>query len=99
MEALATATSEVARNIFLHAKSGELLTVTEEDGRRTVVVVAQDDGPGIADTQRAIEDGYSTGSGLGLGLSSARRLVDQFELVSEIGRGTTVTLKKWAHLP
>jgi serine/threonine-protein kinase RsbT len=100
VEALAIATSEVARNILLHAQSGEiLLRVTEEHGRRAVVVVAQDDGPGIADIQRAIEDGYSTGSGLGLGLPSARRLVDQFELVSEVGRGTTVTLKKWVHPP
>jgi serine/threonine-protein kinase RsbT len=100
IEALATATSELARNILRYARSGEiLLRVTEEHGRRTVVVVAQDRGPGIADIQKAIEDGYSTGSGLGLGLSSARRLVDQFDLVSQLGRGTTVTLKKWVLPP
>ena len=94
--ALATAVSEVARNIVVHARGGEvLLEAVEEGGRRGVVIVARDEEPGIRDVERAMEDGYSTARGLGLGLSSARRLVDEFTLVSAVGDGTTVTLKKW----
>jgi len=100
--AVATAVSEVARNIVVHAGEGEvLLLAVEEGGRRGIVVVAHDDGRGIADVEAAMQDGYSTarGLGLGLGLSSARRLMDDFALVSAAGAGTTVTMKKWAHDP
>lgn len=94
--AVATAVSEVARNIVVHAGEGEIiLAAAEEGGRRGVVVVARD-GKGMSDVERAMEDGYSTADGLGLGLPSARRLVDEFTLVSAAGAGTTVTLKKWA---
>ena len=65
-------------------------------GRRGIRVVASDQGPGIADVERAMQDGYTTGGGLGLGLPGARRLVDDFVLDSEPGRGTTVTLVKWS---
>ncbi len=96
--ALATAVSEVARNIVLHAGAGEvLLDVAREGGRHGVVVVARDEDPGIADVEAAMRDGYSTAGGLGLGLPGARRLVDEFTLESAVGRGTTVTMKKWAH--
>lgn len=96
VEAIATAISEVARNIVIHASSGEvLLGVVKDEGRRGIVVVARDDGPGIPDIARAMYDGFSTGQGLGLGLSSARRLMDEFDLKSELGAGTTVTMKKW----
>jgi serine/threonine-protein kinase RsbT len=96
--ALATAVSEIARNIVVHAGAGELLLqVVEDRGRRGIVVVARDDHPGIADVAEAMEDGYSTSTGLGLGLPSARRLVDEFTLVSAPGEGTTVTMKKWVH--
>ena len=95
--ALTTAVSEVAHNIVRHAGVGELtVRVVEEHGRRGLIAVARDAGPGIPDAERAMQDGYSTANGLGLGLSSARRLVDGFELVSDIDRGTTVTLTKWA---
>jgi serine/threonine-protein kinase RsbT len=95
-EELALAVSEVARNILVHAGRGEvLLGLTTRPDRPAVVVVARDDGPGIEDPGRVIEDGYSTGSGLGLGLPSARRLVDEFELESQPGIGTTVILRKW----
>lgn len=98
--AIATAVSEVARNILLHAGAGEiLLEVAKERGRRGVVVVARDKDPGIPDIEAAMRDGYSTGSGLGLGLSGARRLMDEFQIVSGVGEGTTVTMKKWAHEP
>jgi serine/threonine-protein kinase RsbT len=98
--AVATAVSEVARNILVHAGAGEiLLEVAKEGGRRGVVVVARDEDPGIPDLEAAMRDGYSTGGGLGLGLSGARRLMDEFQIVSAVGEGTTVTMKKWAHEP
>ena len=98
--AIATAVSELARNIVLHAGKGEiLLSVAREGGRRGVVVVARDEDRGIRDVEAAMLDGYSTGRGLGLGLSGARRLMDEFTLVSALGKGTTVTMKKWAHEP
>jgi serine/threonine-protein kinase RsbT len=95
--ALTTAVSEIAQNILIHAHAGEVIVrVIDEHGRRGLTVIGRDDGPGIPDADRAMQDGYSTGNGLGLGLPSARRLVDEFELVSDSGGGTTVTLKKWA---
>jgi serine/threonine-protein kinase RsbT len=95
--ALATAISEIARNIVVHAGAGELvLRVADEAGRRGIIVVARDHGPGIEEPEQAMQDGYSTAHSLGLGLASARRLVDEFELVSRAGRGTTVILKQWA---
>jgi serine/threonine-protein kinase RsbT len=96
IEALATAATEVARNALIHAKGGEiLLGISGCAGRRGVVVIARDEGPGIADVEAAMRDGYSTGGGLGMGLPGARRLVDAFELMSVVGEGTTVTLRKW----
>lgn len=98
VEALATAVSEIARNIVVHSRGGAIaIRQVEERGRRGVEVVARDVAPGIADLERVMQDGYSTGGGLGLGLPGARRLVDEFTLESAIGGGTTVTLKKWAH--
>lgn len=97
VEELTTATSEVARNILVHAKVGEILLAVMRDGGRTeVVVVARDDGPGIPDLDLAMQDGYSTAKGLGLGLPSARRLVDGFAVITRADGGTTVILKKWA---
>lgn len=94
---LATAISEVARNITAYAQRGEIsVAIVEAGGRRGIRVVARDDGPGIEDLERALQDGYTTGGGLGLGLPGARRLVDEFEIDSAPGRGTTVTLVKWA---
>jgi serine/threonine-protein kinase RsbT len=93
---IATAISEVARNIIAYAHSGELaLHLVDGAGRRGIVVVARDEGPGIPDVEQALQDGYSTGDSLGLGLPGARRLMDEFEIVSEVGRGTTVTMTKW----
>jgi serine/threonine-protein kinase RsbT len=93
---IATAISEVARNIILYAEHGEILVSTVEDGgRRGIVIVARDEGPGIADVELAMQDGYSTGRSLGLGLPGARRLMDEFEIDSAPGRGTTVTMRKW----
>lgn len=96
VEALVTATSEIAHNIVVHAGSGEIIiSPAVEPGRRGLIVVARDSGPGIADFELAMRDGYSTRGGLGLGLASAQRLVDEFDLTSGHGGGTTVTMKKW----
>jgi serine/threonine-protein kinase RsbT len=93
---VATAISEVARNITAYAGSGEILVrPIELDGAHGIEVVARDDGPGIADVDRALQDGFTTGGGLGLGLPGARRLMDDFEIVSQPGVGTTVTMTKW----
>ena len=93
---IATAISELSRNIVLYATQGEIIVASVENGvRRGVVVVARDKGPGIADVRRATAGGYSTSGGLGLGLAGVRRLMDEFEIVSDVGIGTTVTAKKW----
>jgi serine/threonine-protein kinase RsbT len=93
---IATAISEVARNIVVYAQRGEVaLGLSWKDGRRGIVVVAEDQGPGIPDIERAMQDGFSTGRSLGLGLPGARRLMDEFEIVSRVGQGTTVTMRKW----
>jgi serine/threonine-protein kinase RsbT len=93
---IATAISEVARNIVVYAVRGEIRVSAARDGfRRGIAVVAHDDGPGIPDLELAMRDGYSTGKSLGLGLSGARRLMDEFEIVSEVGVGTTITMRKW----
>lgn len=94
---IAAAISEVARNILVYAMQGEVqLAVTEQNGRRGVTVIARDDGPGIADVTLALQDGFSTSGSLGLGLPGARRLMDDFAIQSEMGRGTIVTMRKWA---
>lgn len=93
---IATAISEVARNILLYAGRGEiLLKLVVEGARRGILVVARDEGPGIPDVDQAMQDGYSTTRGLGLGLPGARRLMDEFAITSAAGSGTTVTMKKW----
>jgi serine/threonine-protein kinase RsbT len=93
---IATAISEVARNIVVYARHGEvILSALESQGRRCIRIVARDHGPGIADVGLAMQDGYSTGNSLGLGLPGARRLMDDFNLASTPGEGTTVTMQKW----
>jgi serine/threonine-protein kinase RsbT len=94
---VATAISEVARNITAYAGTGEIVVRrVNSGGRRGVQVVAHDDGPGIDDLERALQDGYTTGGGLGLGLPGARRLMDDFAISSDVGVGTTVTMTKWS---
>jgi serine/threonine-protein kinase RsbT len=93
---IAAAISEIARNILMYAKRGEVQFTKINDGARPgLIVVAEDHGPGIRDVPRALQDGYSTSGGLGLGLPGARRLMDEFEVVSVVGEGTRVTMKKW----
>jgi serine/threonine-protein kinase RsbT len=94
---IAAAISEVARNIYAYAGTGEVLvSIEERNGRRGIRIEARDDGPGVVDIALALEDGYSTSGSLGLGLPGVRRLMDEFEIHSEPGKGTVVTLWKWA---
>lgn len=93
-----TAISELARNIIQYADHGDMtMEIVENHDRRGVRIVAHDQGPGIPDVELAMMDGYSTGGGLGLGLPGSKRLMDEFELTSHVGEGTTVTMTKWAH--
>lgn len=93
---IATAVSEVARNILEYARVGEvILSVVQNSVARGLQVVARDHGPGIEDINQAMQDGYSTGRSLGLGLPGSRRLMDDFQIESKIGAGTTVTMRKW----
>jgi serine/threonine-protein kinase RsbT len=93
---IATAISELARNILEYAEVGEILVGMAQKGSRVgILIVAHDQGPGIRDVSKALQDGYTTGKGLGIGLPGVRRLMDDFEIVSIVGQGTTVTVKKW----
>jgi len=93
---IATAISELTRNILLYARTGELiLSQVQEDGLQGILLIAKDSGPGIPDISRAMEVGYSTSGSLGLGLPGVRRLMDEFQIVSAAGKGTTVTARKW----
>jgi serine/threonine-protein kinase RsbT len=95
---IATSISELARNIVLYAKRGEIVlgVAIDDRGKRGIVVVARDDGPGIRDVKQAMQSGYSTSGSLGLGLPGVRRLMDDFKIVSEAGKGTIVTARKWS---
>lgn len=93
---LVTAASELARNAVIYGGGGDMAwEVVERGVRRGVKLVFSDNGPGIPDVAQALTDGWSSGSGMGLGLSGSRRLVDEFELESALGQGTRVTLIKW----
>lgn len=93
---IATAISEVARNIIEYGRRGEIaLSLIQQGGRHGIVITARDEGPGIPNIAQAMQDGFTTGRGLGLGLPGARRLMDEFDVVSRVGMGTTVTMKKW----
>jgi len=96
---IAAAISEVARNIVDHAQKGEILmsavNTDLEVGQGGIQIVARDEGPGIRDVAQAMQYGYSTRKGLGVGLPGAKWLMDEFDIASEVGRGTTITMKKW----
>lgn len=93
---IATAISEIARNIAVYAGRGEIvLDVVSDGGKSGIQIVADDEGPGIPDVEQAMQDGYSTGKSLGLGLPGAKRIMDEFEVDSRAGEGTTVTMTKW----
>jgi serine/threonine-protein kinase RsbT len=93
---LVTAASELARNTLVHGGSGHVrVEAVHRNGRQGICATFVDEGPGIADIELALTDGWTSGSGLGLGLSGSRRLVDDFDIASEVGKGTTVTVVKW----
>ena len=93
---IATAISELARNIVSYARRGEItLEAVRGSARQGIMVIASDNGPGIPDVRQAMRDGFSTSGSLGLGLPGVRRLMDEFEIISQPGRGTTVKVKKW----
>jgi serine/threonine-protein kinase RsbT len=93
---IATAVSELARNILAYARKGEItLRAVQGSSRKGIQVVASDDGPGIPDIRQALRDGFSTSGSLGLGLPGVRRLMDEFEITSKPGQGTKVAVKKW----
>jgi serine/threonine-protein kinase RsbT len=93
---IAAAISEIARNILDHAKRGEVtFSVAARNGQRCLQIIAQDQGPGIADIQRAMQYGYSTRGGLGVGLPGAKWLMDEFDIESVVGQGTKITMRKW----
>lgn len=93
---LVTAASELARNTLDYGGGGTVtLSSLQEAGRRGLRLLFEDQGPGIADINKALQDGYTTGGGLGLGLSGSRRLVNEFEITSQVGVGTRVTITRW----
>lgn len=92
---IATAISEICRNVLEYAGSGQI--VIEEDRKsnpKGVIITISDEGPGIKDIERALQEGYSTGRGLGIGLPGAKRIMDEFDVQSEVGKGTVVTMAK-----
>lgn len=95
--AITTAASELARNVLVHAKGGNVrIEEVENNTRRGLRLAFTDQGPGIPDLDRVLVGGYSTAKSLGLGLSGSKRLVDEFHIDSQVGRGTIVTVTKWA---
>ena len=93
---VATAISEIARNMLTHAGGGDVdFELVDDRGRHALVITARDHGPGIEDLDRALQDGYTTGDGLGLGLPGARRLMDDFTVTTDAKSGTTVVMRKW----
>ena len=96
---VATAISELARNIVMYAAEGEIiLRLVRTAEKQGIVVIARDHGPGIVDIAHALQDGYSTSRSLGLGLPGVRRLMDEFEIESQVGEGTIVTVRKWIRI-
>jgi serine/threonine-protein kinase RsbT len=95
--AITTAASELARNVLVHAKHGSaMIEEIENNTRKGIRIAFRDNGPGIADLDRVLVGGFSTAKSLGLGLSGSKRLVDDFNIDSQLGRGTVVTVTKWA---
>jgi serine/threonine-protein kinase RsbT len=93
---IVTAASELARNTLIHGGGGSVvLEALQEGARRGIRLTFEDQGPGIADIEQAMRDGYTTGGGLGLGLGGSKRLMSEFQIVSKVGEGTRVTVAKW----
>lgn len=96
LTSIATAISEIARNTVLYAEKGQImLDIVQKGTKRGLQIVTKDQGPGIPDLALAMQDGYTTSHGLGIGLPGSKRLMDEFEITSEVGKGTTIIMKKW----
>lgn len=95
---ITTAISELARNIYLYAGKGRIEIESIKVGQRAgLLIIASDEGPGISDLQKVMEDGYTTSGGLGAGMPGVKRLMDDFQIETEVGTGTTITATKWLH--
>ena len=93
---LVTAASELARNALDHGKGGDMtIEVLNEGAKSGLRLIFEDQGPGIADIEQALKDGYTSGSGMGLGLGGSKRLVNEFSIESQVGKGTRVTVVRW----
>jgi serine/threonine-protein kinase RsbT len=94
---IATAISELARNVILYAPEGKVTVraIVSNDGGRGIEVICEDNGPGIANIELVMQDGYSTSSGLGMGLPGTKRLMDEFEIETRLGVGTRVAVRRW----
>jgi serine/threonine-protein kinase RsbT len=93
---LVTAASELARNAFDHGKGGDMtIEVLNEGAKAGLRLIFQDQGPGIPDIEQALKDGFTTGSGMGLGLGGSKRLVNEFSIESKVGKGTRITVARW----
>jgi serine/threonine-protein kinase RsbT len=93
---LVTAASELARNALDHGKGGEMtIEILNSGARSGLRLTFEDHGPGIPDIEKALSDGYTTGSGMGLGLGGSKRLVNEFKIESEVGKGTRITVARW----
>ncbi len=95
---ITTAISELARNIYLYAGKGRIEIQPIQVGQKTgLLIIASDEGPGISDLQKVMQDGYTTSGGLGAGMPGVKRLMDDFNVETEVGVGTTITATKWLH--
>lgn len=95
---ITTAISEMTRNILEFARRGEITIALLRNGSKSgLKIVASDQGPGIEDISRVMKDGYSSCKGMGIGLPGTKRLMDEFEIHSQVGKGTTITMMKWNH--
>jgi serine/threonine-protein kinase RsbT len=92
---IAVVVSELARNITLYAESGTITLIPQNSQRKGIKVIAQDKGPGIEDVERVLAGGYTTSRGLGMGLSGSKRIMDEFEIQTAVGAGTTIKAVKW----
>lgn len=92
---IAVAISELGRNIILYAKRGSITLIAESEGQKGIRIIASDKGPGIPNLETVLSGGYTTSKGLGLGISGSKRLMDEFEIQTEVGKGTTITATKW----
>lgn len=92
---ITTAISELARNAVVHGGGGFVTIRTIQNEKQGIEIICRDEGPGIADIELALHGGYSTTGGLGIGLSGAKRLMDEFEIISNVNKGTTVKIRKW----